>query len=265
MPITEFLKNFIQNLPICEQIQKTALSELLSLPLMEHLNLSKIYLQSTLNSLETTICRENTKDLDQPISLKGVYICLADDASTLTVAGSLYFDEEDWAANADFYSDDYDLCDRISNIREQLDDALRDIIEEKYIEYIVFGYLAYLCYIYLPSLNLIEVMKNSGFSIGYSDGGEVTIGSYHNGVFVSNLIDIEVVGYSKKPNINDSIKLEYSSRGALWEYLHWNYEDVISEAELLGQFYKDGEEGARKITLLRDHADIRVKMTHRTR
>ena len=246
LSITDFFKNLIYGLPISEQAQKVILTKLLSLSWEEHINTSRTYLQNALNSLERTISLE-TKEPPPPESLKGVYFCLEDDARALTIAGSMYFDEEDWAANADFYSDDCELCDRITNLRKQLDNALGEIIEEKHIEYLIFSYLAYLCYNFLPSLHLSKVLKNSGIAIGYSDGDEITIGSFYNGTFVPNLVDVEIVGYSKPSSVTEPAKLEFASRGPLWEYLFWNYKDVISEAGLLDQFYIGGEEGAKQI------------------
>lgn len=248
LSIINFFKSLIYGLPISEQAQKVIFTKLLSFSWEEHINTSKTYLQNALNSLERIISLES-KELPPPESLKGVYLCLGDDARSLTIAGSLYFNEEDWAANADFYSDDYELSDLIINLREQLDNVVGEIVEEKYIEYLIFSYLAYLCYTFSPSLHLSKVLKSSGIAIGYSDGNEINIGSFSNGTFVANLVDVDTVGHSNPSSVAEPAKFEFASRGPLWEYLLWNYKDVISKAGLSDQFYKGGEEGAEQIAL----------------
>ncbi len=71
-----------------------------SLPWHEFQKILQDYVISGLNNLTDSASRP--PDYILPKTLKGIFFCLADDAQHFTIHGSLYYDEIDWTAEADY-------------------------------------------------------------------------------------------------------------------------------------------------------------------
>jgi hypothetical protein len=118
--------------------------------------------------------------------LKGIYFCVGDNALSLDIAASLYFNEADWAANADFYQHiDQKMINEIAFKLKRLN------LEEKTIANILCCFLVYVINRSLKKIENISELSNTGIAFGYSDGDELILGHFENGKFVENITIIE--------------------------------------------------------------------------
>jgi hypothetical protein len=126
--------------------------------------------------------------------LKGVYFCIGDDGSSLDIGGSLYFDEEDWAANADFYPDSKDASDLLINISKSITPNLKHWeINYPIVYEIMYIFSAFTIFHTMKHLENKQEIFNCGIAMGFSSGGELTLGHFINGKFKENLIIVESV------------------------------------------------------------------------
>ena len=247
----------MEELPLKPQIRKETLQQVQSLSWDEQIYLSEIYLPKAIESLKKTdsVGRQGPPKEGQ---IKGIYFCLHDDVTDLCLAGSLYFDEEDWAANADYYPDEINLSDQIRNLRVHLDDLLDDVLDNQYIEFLVYSYLVYACFFIFPTLNVGKFFTEVGVAIGYSDGDEIGVGSFKDGLFTPDITDIQTIGYSKPSSVVPVIVSDFLPRGPLWEY---TYRPFLSQKGLMDSFGFDGEGGAQKISQM-FQKDIYINTCH---
>lgn len=185
-------------------------------------------------------------DIIMPESgLKGVYFCLGDSGGSLQIAGSIYYKEKDWAANADFcaeYDEENSILDEISDLFRHED------IEREYIETVEYFFIAFVLYRLMHSTKVPNNMVNAGVSLGYSDGDELIIGHFQNGNFIG---EIKVVNEHEKPSSAPALMLHsVEERGDLWDYLRRNYYRYLKTEGLEDSFIRLGEAEAERICVL---------------
>lgn len=172
---------------------------------------------------------------------KGIYFCLGDDCRSLAIGGSYYFNEEDWAANAEIYAehpDDYEIVHRLSC---ELEGFARE--EEESIIYLFVAYT--LVHLLMEGCN-IPFLINTGIAIGYSDGDEVILGNFENSKFIPGIKLIKDGNY-KTPSSAPKIETMRTNTGPLWEYLRHNYSQFLREHNLYHKLEEGGEEEAEKM------------------
>ena len=126
--------------------------------------------------------------------LKGVYFCIGGDGCSLAVGGSLYFDEEDWAANADFYPESEDASNLLLHIAESITPKLRHWeINYSIVYEIMYIFSAFTIFHAMKKLENIQEIFNCGIAMGFSSGGELTLGHFVNGKFKEKITIVEDV------------------------------------------------------------------------
>jgi hypothetical protein len=124
--------------------------------------------------------------------LKGVYFCIGDDGHSFSVGGSLYFDEEDWAANADFYPESEEASSLLQHIAASITPQLRRWeINYSIVLEIMYIFSAFTIFHALKKLENIQEISNCGMAMGCSGGGELTLGHFVNGKFKEEIIIVE--------------------------------------------------------------------------
>ena len=98
----EHIKNNIKSCPDFEGFFESINCKIVGFP-WDHYQ--KMLCNEILRSLNNLKPNSNLPVIPKE-GLRGVYFCLGDDGYHFSIAGSLYFDEIDWAANADFYHKD---------------------------------------------------------------------------------------------------------------------------------------------------------------
>lgn len=179
--------------------------------------------------------------------LKGIYFCLGDDGLTLSVGGSLYFNEADWAANAKFYVDDQ---------QDEKSEIIMDIaykIEQlttKEIESIIYLFVAFTLLDLLKEVKNIPHLISTGVAMGFSDGDELILGYFKNADFV---LDIQVIknGVYKNPSLAEELQILRTRKptGPLWSYIRHNYTDLLRKNGLYLKLDCGGEEEAERIAV----------------
>jgi len=176
--------------------------------------------------------------------LNGVYFCLGDNGGVLQIAGSIYYNEKDWAANADFYAE----CDGACSILEEISELLRsEDLEREYIETIEYFFISFVLYRLMHNIDVHDNLANAGISLGYSDGDELIIGHFQNCNFVGEL---KVINEHEKPSgelFEPVLINRIAKRGALWDYLHRNYYRYLKEVGQEDNFIRFGEAEAERI------------------
>ncbi|NKB46552.1 MAG: hypothetical protein GKR77_02075 [Legionellales bacterium] len=140
-----------------------------------------------------------TAELNQAIpatGLAGIYFCIGDDGRSFTIGGSLYFNEDDWAANADFYPN----CREADNLMFEITSEIVDNLDVKpwkidgcSISQLMYVFSAFTVFHAMYQIENKPALMNCGMAIGYSDGGELTLGQFKNGKFEAGLKIIEEV------------------------------------------------------------------------
>ena len=196
-------------------------------------------IKNGLNSLKT-----DTSNLTVPdAGLKGVYFCLGDDARSLDISGSLYYNEMDWAGNSDFYGDTGDVW----KILDTLIDNLKEHgVNHTTSEYVVFLLMSYLVLKTLPDFPTSYLLKNAGMAIGFSDGDELLLGYFCDGKFTRDIKLVENGEYENPASFTIEIA-HFEPRGPLWEYIQHNFTSFLTEHNLYDDFMALGEKEATRI------------------
>ena len=177
--------------------------------------------------------------------LKGIYFCLGDDAKSLCIAGSLYFNEIDWAANADLYaSDDAMATDLISNIVDSLDSLE---LHKSSIPDLIYLFSAFTINKAITTLDNIPEIANAGVVLGYSDGDELILGHFVKSKFIQKIKIVKDGKYKSLSSIKN-VHIERPTTGPIYNYLRWNYRDFIKENNLQEWLEKGGELEAKRIS-----------------
>lgn len=198
--------------------------------------------------------RGNDEDLEfPPEGLTGLYFCLGDDARSLCLCGSSFFDEEDWAAQADYYPEHEFLEKWCSELRDLVEDALymeekkSSLLSEAETDDVFFCLLAHIIFHSMKNMSNKQALLNTGIAVGYSSGNEFMLGNFVNGTFCVKFRDFQEEGYTKPPREFPTIVKETPERGPVWSYVHTNYRELLKEEKLLDQFYTLDESGAKEI------------------
>nr|MBA2650775.1 hypothetical protein [Tatlockia sp.] len=186
--------------------------------------------------------------------IKGVYFCLGDDGLYFSIHGSQYFNETDWAANADF---DFDDGNREGNLLQLLSYELATALKldpksivnspPEPITDLTYLFSAFTILKTMENIKDNPYLANAGIAMGYSDGDELIFGHFSNGTFIKN-IQIIPNGDYKSPSTAPEIVLPPTEpRGAVWEYLRDYYLNFIKDQDLMDQFVRYGEKEAERI------------------
>lgn len=179
--------------------------------------------------------------------LKGVYFCVGYKALTLNIGGSLYFQEEDWAANAEFSPEnEHEIGGALDEVYSLLD---VEILSSELMEKIIYGFIVAALLHSLPKMRLPVFFKNTGFVTGYSSGDELILGEFRNGIFFKKIKCIEDGDYGTPSSVAETPYKAIEQRGPLWDYLHHNYQQLMKENDLFDAFILLGEKEAEKISL----------------
>jgi hypothetical protein len=220
--------------------QKNLLECIRLLPWQERQNELGNFIITGLNNLKN--------DCGQPIDMvlnektKGIYFCLAGDASDLSIHASLYSNETDWAANAKYYNPIN------TTVFEKLSTKLGEIfLKSDVTQEILYSFAAFTLLKTLKTINNLQFLANATIVLGYSDGDELILGQYLNQQFIEN---IELIEDGKYENSSTAPIISHESlslRGELWDYMLINCMPFIKKHGLTERFYKFGEEEARQI------------------
>ena len=120
--------------------------------------------------------------------LKGIYFWIGDRDFLNSFQGSLYFNEDDWAANAHFSPGECETYYVFESVADSLD--YLDISEDK-IEEIMVSFSVYTILRALNKCLKIPEILNAAMVIGYSSGDELVLGEFIEGRFFQNLTLID--------------------------------------------------------------------------
>jgi hypothetical protein len=174
--------------------------------------------------------------------LKGVHFCLADDARHFSLHGSIYYNEEDWAANADYgYSDDMNLLTELS------DELIAMKLDPQLVQDIVYIFTAFVLLKTLrTSNNSMQAIANVGLALSYCDGDYLILGDFVNHLFREN---IKIISEYENPSTAPvRVSKPTAPCGDLWEYLKFNYAKFLQEQGLIERFLEFGEAEAQRIS-----------------
>ncbi|MBY0273411.1 MAG: hypothetical protein K2X02_08435 [Alphaproteobacteria bacterium] len=250
--INLFLKEVIRSFSLSEDLEELANSKIQTLPWQEYYEILARYIEETIDSLPNTRTVDNTKEFPSE-GLVGLYFCIGDDGRSFCLCGSLYFDEEDWAAQADYYPEHECLEKIYIKLRDQVEDLLyieedkRYLLSEEKIEELFFSFSAYLIFNCMKNVSNKQPISNTGIALGYSHGNEIILGNFSKGIFLPNIKYVDDVGYTKPPREFPTLITKIVERGPIWDYVHFNYGDLLKEENLLDKFYAFGEVAAKEI------------------
>lgn len=201
------------------------------------LNLGK-FIKNNLNTLKT-----GTPNLEAyNEGLKGLYFSLGDDGRSLSIGGSIYYNEIDWAANADFYQQE----DAWETLDPLIDTLTEQRLPREIIKYIVLLFLSYILLKTLSEFQPNYLIKNAGVVVGFCNGDELILGHFKDGQFTNKVKFIEDGKY-ELPSSAPIINIQSEPIGPLWHYIHWNFRDFLKEQNLYLDFIKLGEQGAESL------------------
>jgi hypothetical protein len=175
--------------------------------------------------------------------LKGVYFCLGYEGAYLDIGGSLYFNETDWAANADF-----DLRDgeEIRQLMFHFSSNLLSLpLPSNKTTDLMYLFVAFVINKAMERADNIDAIAHAGISLGFNDGDELILGHFVNKKFVQ---DIKIIDSYENPSTAPEYEpVAVEPRGDLWHYLQHNYLAFIKEQGLAEPFTCNGEEEAKRI------------------
>jgi hypothetical protein len=126
-----------------------------------------------------------TSSHDIPLEgLKGNFCWLVNNGSFHSLGGSLYFNEEDLAANAEF--DPEGKNTHFELFKEIVKNLKEEKINEKEIEQINSIFSCFTIYKTIENIKVSNEIANAGIAVGYSDGPEVILGYFKNKEFISD-------------------------------------------------------------------------------
>ncbi|MGQ3891071.1 hypothetical protein [Legionella sp. CNM-4043-24] len=192
---------------------------------------------------ELTDSAGQSPDVVLPDSIKGVYFCLADDARHFSIHGSLYYNEIDWAAQADY---DYKGSNELFT---QLSDALRSLsLSIEVTQDLLYLFAAFTLLKTLRKIDSIPDVANAAMTLGYSCGDILILGRFIDQAFHEQ-IEIVIDGEYENPSTAPVIAHEPTEpRGDLWHYMDSYSTDFIRNHGLTERFYKLGEAEAVRIS-----------------
>lgn len=178
-----------------------------------------------------------------PKIIKGVYFCLADDARHFSIYGSLYYNEEDWAASTDYeYVNSTELF-------MQLSDGLASLqLDSKIIPDLLYMFAAFTLLKTLRPIDGIQVVANAAMALGYSDGDILTLGHFIDQQFNECIEIVENGAYGNPSRKPVEVYRPVAPRGELWDYMRTNCMAFIQEHGLLERFSELGETEAERIS-----------------
>jgi hypothetical protein len=239
-----------KSLNICENfrefLEKNSIREIdcqiFELPWAEYQKFLSAQIVTAINKFKNTqSVNKNNKIYIPKEGLKGVYFCVGDDAFSLGIFGSLYYNEEDWAANAEFDQKiDGKIIVEITNKLKLLG------LEKESIPDVRCCFLVYTVNKTIRQMENIDTIKNASVVFGYSDNNELILGYFKNGKFVK---DIKFGGYGEYENKSSAPEYEVDivPRGEIWYYISHNYRRFMRDQDLLQRFEGGGEMEAEKI------------------
>jgi hypothetical protein len=176
--------------------------------------------------------------------LKGVYFCLGYEGAYLDICGSLYFNETDWAANADFSP--RDNGEEILQLMLYLSSNLLSIpLPSNKITDLMYLFVAFVINKAMEQAGNIDAIAHAGISLGFNDGDELILGHFVNKKFVQ---DIKIIDSYENPSTDPEYEpIVLEPRGDLWHYLQHNYSAFIKEQGLADLFIYNGEQEAERI------------------
>ena len=206
-------------------------------------------IQKRLSELIITALRNFTDSDGQspsvvlPKILKGVYFCLADDAQHFSIHGSLYYNEEDWSAGADYdYKDSTELFMQLS------DELVSLQLDSKVIQDLLFMFAAFTLLKTLRTIDDIKDVANAAMALGYSDGDILTLGHFLDQQFNEHIEIVENGAYENPSTAPVEVYRPVAPRGDLWSYMKANFMAFIQEHGLLERFCELGETEAERIS-----------------
>lgn len=235
-------KDFIKKI-ICSG--KLDISKALDLPWEDYqASLSDSVLQS-LNNFKKTKGQISDTFISSE-GLKGIYFSLGDDGLSLSIGGSLYYNESDWAANADFYPEKSENIDRLFLLISK--NLILFRLDKKTISELLYLFSAFTINKTMQLAENITEIANAGIVLGYSDGDELILGHFVKNKFIANLSVVENGDYEKPSTVEFFKETSFEPRGPIWSYLHSNYRRLIEEKGLGELFNHGGEVEAEKLS-----------------
>lgn len=205
-------------------------------------------IQKRLSKLIITGLRNLTDSAGQPPRvvlpkiLKGIYFCLADDAQHFSIHGSLYYNEEDWVAGADYdYNDPTELFMQLS------DELVSLQLDSKIIQDLLYMFAVFTVLKTLRTINGINDVANAAMALGYSDGDILTLGRFLDQKFHESIEIVENGTYENPSTAPVEVDRPVAPRGDLWDYMMANFIAFIQEHGLLDRFCEFGETEAERI------------------
>jgi hypothetical protein len=205
-------------------------------------------IQKRLRELIITALRNFTDSAGQspsvalPKILKGVYFCLADDARHFSAHGSFYYNEEDWAASADYsYQDSAELFMQLS------DDLASLQLDAEVIRDLLFMFAAFTLLKTLRTINNIKDVANAAMALGYSDGDILILGHFLDQQFNEHIEIVENGAYENPSTAPVEVYIPVAPRGELWNYMKDNFTAFLQEHGFLKRFCELGETEAERI------------------
>lgn len=118
--------------------------------------------------------------------LKGVYYCLGPTGDNISVSGSRYFGEEDWAARAEYYPDyEDDNFFLLNDIKCEIDSEYSYPNEN--VDNLALILVAFSIIKAMKTKKPIKEIGNASIAMGYSDGEELMIGSFKKQKFAKEI------------------------------------------------------------------------------
>jgi len=210
-----YANSLIDNLKNIPFLTQEELKKLMGLPWRKYSKTMGKILHNYFKNFKSTLGFDTNSHIPKE-GVKGVYICLGGDARNLFVAGSLYFNEEDWAANADFYPDTaYDKSSFLWDVAEELEDCG---LAQNSIDNLLCILIAFSTIDILKQAKKIKEISNASIVMGYSDGDEVILGNLKNGIFKEYL---KVISDYATPSSKIEISAPQLNRGVTYGVIYF--------------------------------------------
>lgn len=153
-----------------------------------HWDVTQKKLQQFIITALNHLTDKNQHPPSEPI--KGVYCCLADDGMHFSIHGSLYYREDDWAANADY---DYLVTD--DEFLNALSITLVSVglnNKQGEIDFIMCLFAVFVLFKTLHIMPYItQNIADAGIAIGYCDGDILELGHFSGNQFIEQIALVE--------------------------------------------------------------------------
>lgn len=205
-------------------------------------------IQKILGELIVTGLRDLTDSAGQspnvvlPKIIKGVYFCLADDARHFSIHGSLYYNETDWSAEAEYdYADSNELFTQLSNALVSLS------LDTQTTQDLLYMFTTFTLLKTLRKIDGIPDVANAAMTLGYCGGDILILGHFIDHEFNEHIEIVEDGEYENPSTAPVRIYKPTAPRGELWNYMSSNVMVFIEEHGLTERFYEFGETEAERI------------------